>query len=100
MRLAPPRTWWGAIGLAVCTSLLTGSPAQAGGAHAFPASPHLVAAVVATAFVLPAAIASVLSVLRRVSRSPIGLLGLCVAVGGGLAVLGYVNPNLVAGLRI
>jgi hypothetical protein len=56
--------------------------------------------MVAAAFVLPVAMASVLSALRRVSRRPIGLLSLCVAAGVTLAAIGYVNPSFVAGLRI
>jgi hypothetical protein len=56
--------------------------------------------MVAAAFVLPAATASVLSALRRVGRRPIGLLSLCVLAGVTLAAIGYVNPGFVAGLRI
>jgi hypothetical protein len=90
----------GAIGWVVCTSLLASLPAHAGNAHVFPVPSHLVAGAVVAAFILPAAIASVLSVIRRIGRSPIGLLGLCVVAGGALAAIGYVNPDLIASLRI
>jgi hypothetical protein len=55
---------------------------------------------VVAAFILPAAISSILSVLRRASRSPAGRIGLCLAGGGVLAAIGYANPDLIAGLRI
>ena len=87
-------------------------PAMTGLAHAealatfaglpriFPVQSSLVPMVVAAAFILPAAMAGVLSLLRRAGRSIGPVLGLGLGVVAAAAYAAYANPNLLAALRI
>lgn len=66
----------------------------------FPVQSSLVPVVVAAAFILPAAVAGVLSVLRRATHALGPVLGLGLIVAGAAAVAVYADPTLIAALRI
>jgi len=101
MRLALPRSRRGGMGLlSLIAAQLAAYPAFAGNAQLFPVSSHLVPAAVVAAFILPAAAAGCVWTMRRVTRSRVGLVGLGLVAGGAIAVLAYVNPAVLAGLRV
>lgn len=100
MRCVRERPRVGAIGLTFCLASLWPASALAGSAQAFPVPSHLVPAAVAAAFILPAAAASVSSILRRVGRSRARRLGLSLLAAGAFAALAYVNPDVLATLRL
>ncbi len=93
--------WPSLAGMAI--AVLTASfgmalPAEAATRGLFPVQSHLVPAVVAATFILPAALAGVLSAMRRLQRSPGKLLGLLLIAMGAAGAILYVNPGLLATL--
>ncbi|MEZ5816716.1 MAG: hypothetical protein R3D44_06515 [Hyphomicrobiaceae bacterium] len=98
MRPAWPR---GGFVCAMAICFVTVAPAaMAGSSQMFPVRSHLVPAVVAAAFILPALMAGVASVLKRIGRSPVALVGLCLFAVGAAALVAYVNPTLLTALRV
>ncbi len=87
---------WLTLGAAVAAC---GEAAAAGG-QMFPVGSHLVAVVVAAAFILPAGIAGVASLVKRAGRSPAGLLGVGLLAIGAVAVVALANPGMLASLRV
>lgn len=104
MRLGVRDYWPSRLIVAVClasaATIVTGGPASAGGGQMFPVGSHLVAVVVAAAFILPAGIAGVVSVVKRAARTPAGLLGVGLLAIGAVAVLALANPGLLSSLRV
>ncbi len=94
--LAPVLALAATAGLAHAEALTT----FAGLPRVFPVQSGLVPMVVAAAFILPAAIAGVFSLLRRVGRlvGPVMGLGLATAVAAAYAA--YADPNLLVALRV
>ena len=84
----------------VCLAKGEALAAFAGLPQVFPVQSSLVPVVVAAAFILPAAIAGVLSLLRRAGRSMGPVLGLGLVVAGAAAYAAYADPNFIAALRI
>ena len=87
-----------AVGVGVVGWLLA-APAMAA-PLVFPTNQTLVPVAVATAFVLPALFAALYVLARRIlwALGPIGAIGMLVIVT--LALTGYLNPGLIAALRI
>ncbi len=88
--------WWRGALLSIGALVWLCQPALAASAQLFPVKPSLVPAVVAAAFVLPAFIASVLSVLRRAGLVMGSVLGMGLVAATAMIVAAYVDPNLVA----
>lgn len=65
----------------------------------FPAEPALVPVAVAAAFVLPAAVALIWGLLRRLMRQAGPVVSVSVAVLLAIAVAGYLNPDLLSRLK-
>lgn len=82
-----------ALGFAGSTGALA-APAQL-----FPVQPHLVPVVVAAAFILPAAMAGFLSVMRRLGRAGGAMLGAGLIMAALAVGATYVQPSLLAALR-
>lgn len=73
--------------------------AEAALPQVFPVKPGLVPAVVAATFVLPAAAAGVLSIVRRIGRATGPVAGIALLIVVALAVVVYVDPNMMAAVR-
>jgi hypothetical protein len=88
-------------GLALGATLMVAmsSAAAAAEAHFFPVSPHLVPAVVAAVFVLPAAIGCLASGARRAGRAIGPVLGMGLIVAAIAVITAYVDPSLLKVLR-
>ena len=95
------RRWWGASAVLISGALmLWAGVAEAGTSRLFPVQQHLVPALVALVFMLPALLAGALSALSRLGRGTgtvvgVGLAGLC-----ALAVAVYLDPRLIDALRV
>lgn len=89
-----------ALAVVPAALILTGGSTEAAMPQIFPVKPNLVPILVAATFILPAAAAGVLSVLRRAGRAmgPVVSVGVLVVVAAALAV--YADPLLIASLRI
>jgi ABC-type glycerol-3-phosphate transport system permease component len=85
MRLALRRTLAVAVGSASVMGLVAASPAFAASSQPFPVPSHLVAAAVVAAFMLPAALAGMTPVAKRVRRSRFGLLGVALLIISAVA---------------
>ncbi|MGE0765947.1 MAG: hypothetical protein AB7L90_05750 [Hyphomicrobiaceae bacterium] len=94
MRLALQR-----LSATIWIALATACEASAAGPQLFPVPSHLVPAAVVAAFILPAAMAVAISVMKRARRSAGGLLGLGVVGVGAIVALAYTHPGLWAVLR-
>lgn len=66
----------------------------------FPVGSHLVPIVVAAAFILPAALAGLGSLVKRCRANPAAFLGLGLLAVGALALAAIANPQLLAGVRV
>ncbi len=91
------RSWWGA--LPAVTLMSVAKPAMAAVAlagQAFPVPSSLVPLVVAAVFVLPAAVAGLLSLLRRFSHTGRGV----VLAATAAAVALYARPDLLLLIRL
>ena len=101
LRPGPSGPMIGACAMIVMAATAAGGgEAAAASAQMFPVGSHLVPVVVAMAFILPAGIAGLASVMKRVGRSPAGLLGAGLLAIGAVAVVALANPGLLAGLRV
>ncbi len=100
MRFERVRVLLLALGVAPVLLVVARAEALAGLPQVFPVQSSLVPVVVAAAFILPAAIAGVLSLLRRAGRAmgPVAGLGVVVAVAAAFAA--YADPTLIAAFRI
>lgn len=87
------------VALAAGLGLAGGTEALAAPPQLFPVQPHLVPVVVAAAFILPAAMAGFLSVMRRLGRAGGAVLGAGLLVVALAAVAAYVQPDLLLALR-
>lgn len=85
------------VALAVASSVVQPAAAEP---HVFPTSQALVPVAVAGAFVLPALVAALFAGLGRLARRPKALLGLGAVGIAGLVLAGYLNPELLAALRL
>ena len=81
-------------------SLLFVAQAQAASGQLFPVKPSLVPMVVAAAFVMPALMAAVWSVVKRWSRQVHPVLGVGVLATLVAVVLAVSRPELLSALRI
>jgi hypothetical protein len=97
MRLALRRTSAVAVGLISVLGIAPIAPTFAASSQVFPVPSHLVAAAVVTAFMLPAALAGMTSIAKRIRRSRFGLLGVVLVVIGALAAAAYINPGFLSG---
>jgi len=104
MHLGVRNIWQSRLVVGVCVamaaSVLAGGEALAASGQLFPVGSNLVAVVVAAAFILPAGIAGFVSVVKRASRTPAGLLGVGLLAIGTVAVLALANPGLLSSLRV
>jgi hypothetical protein len=89
-----------AVYVAMAASIFAGGEASAASGQMFPVGSNLVAVVVAAAFILPAGIAGFVSVVKRASRTPAGLLGVGLLAVGTVAVVALANPGLLSSLRV
>lgn len=87
-----------ALGLWVALAAMAG-PAWAG-PQLFPADQALVPVAVAGAFAFPALVAALYSGLRRIAGGIGAVVGLGVMAVLGLALAGFLNPELMPSLRI
>lgn len=85
------------LALAVLSGVVQPAAAEP---HVFPTSQALVPVAVAGAFVLPALVAALFAGLGRLARRPKALLGIGALGVGGLVLAGYLNPDLLAALRL
>ncbi len=96
------KSWVPVAGTAALAVLLQAIPIQPALAAPlmFPTDQVLVPVAVAGAFVLPALMAAICAGFGRLWRNSRALLGLAGLAVAGLAVAGYLNPGLLAALRI
>ena len=83
-----------ALGLQGASSAAFAAPGQL-----FPVPSHLVPMVVAAAFMLPAAMAGVLSVMRRAGRGRGAIVGAGLAVAA-IAAVAFIDPGLLTARRV
>lgn len=92
--------WFGApLGVLISWIGSTGA-AHAGGIQLFPVQPHLVPVLVAAIFVLPAGIAGLLSGMRHLWKRPARALAIGLLAGAMVAILSYVEPQLLGLARV
>jgi hypothetical protein len=96
------KSWGPVAALAAVAVLVQAIPLQPALAAPlmFPTDQVLVPVAVAGAFVFPALLAAVFAGFGRLWRSSRALFGLAGLAIAGLAVAGYLNPGLLAMLRI
>lgn len=76
------------------------SEAYAAGSQVFPAQPHLVPLVVAAVFVLPAAIAGIMSGFHRLWRRPSPTLWISLLSTAVIVAFAYMQPQLLSAIKI
>lgn len=87
---------WRGASLVIGAVVWFSDPAVAASVQLFPVKPSLVPVVVAAAFILPAFIASLMSVLRRAGLVLGSVLGFGLLAVMAMVVTAYLDPNLVA----